>query len=96
MPEATISCFNCSHKITVSLPVPRKDDCEKCGYDLHACLNCRFYEANSYNECKEPQAEKVQDKDRANFCTYFEPGDGNNNGDKSSDLLSAAEALFKN
>lgn len=95
MSDASIICFSCSHKNQVSLPVPRKDECEKCGYDLHACLNCRFYEANSYNECKEPQADKVQDKDRANFCSYFEPGSGNGAANKSSDLLSAAEALFK-
>jgi len=95
MSDATIICFNCAASNTVPAPVGRKDECEQCGSDLHACLNCRFHDVTSYNECKESQADKVQDKDRANFCSYFEPGDGSDANSGMDDFLSAAEALFK-
>ncbi len=40
---------------------------------MHACLNCEFYDPTCHNECRETMAERVVDKDRANFCEYFAP-----------------------
>jgi hypothetical protein len=37
------------------------------------CLNCEFYEPTYNNQCRETQAARVVDKDRANFCDYFAP-----------------------
>ena len=34
-------------------------------------MNCLFYEVDSYNDCREPQAERVADKEKSNFCDYF-------------------------
>ena len=68
-------CFHCRHP--VDLPdrsVGRRDTCPQCGYDLRCCRNCRFYEPGRENDCAEPQAERVTDKERANFCDYFRPG----------------------
>jgi hypothetical protein len=46
-------------------------------------------------ECKEPFAEVPGDKDDANFCEFFQIGDGGLTGEANrSKLLSAAEALF--
>ncbi len=55
--------------------VGRRDTCSKCGVDLHSCRQCRFYDPRAYNECSEPQAERVLDKIRSNFCDYFTPAD---------------------
>lgn len=89
-------CFSCKSKQDITLGVRRRDECSNCGADLHVCLNCRFYDKSAYNECREPSAEVVRDKDRSNFCDFFEPGrDGNDADEKKQDLLSAAEALFK-
>lgn len=52
--------------------VGRTDSCNRCGSDLHCCRNCRFYDPGAYNECREPDAERVVDSERANFCEYFE------------------------
>lgn len=38
---------------------------------MRVCLNCIHYDRSSYNECREPQAERVLDKDRRNQCDYF-------------------------
>ncbi|MEA3471407.1 MAG: hypothetical protein U9R24_06795 [Thermodesulfobacteriota bacterium] len=55
--------------------VGRRDICPFCGSELHVCLNCRFFDPGSYNDCREPQAERVVDKMKSNFCDYFEFGD---------------------
>jgi hypothetical protein len=34
---------------------------------------CRFYDLSKARQCAEPVAEPVQNKERANFCGYFEP-----------------------
>ncbi len=74
----------------------RRDECPKCRADLHSCKNCQHYDRAAYNECKEPQADRVQEKDRSNFCDYFTPRSGGPSAaDKQKDLRAAAEALFK-
>lgn len=91
-----VICFNCSASNPVLGSVGFRDECFKCGSDLHCCRNCAHYDPGSYNDCREPSAEVVREKDRANFCDYFSPGDGSGAGkDRSQELLSNAEALFK-
>jgi len=34
---------------------------------------CRYYDTRVNNSCREPIAEKVNDKTRANFCGYLQP-----------------------
>jgi len=34
---------------------------------------CRFYDTSVAQACREPMADEVKDKTRANFCDYFEP-----------------------
>jgi hypothetical protein len=49
-----------------------------------------------YNECREPQADVVREKERANFCDYFSASDKIGGPGKDNDALkNAAEALFK-
>jgi len=60
------------------------------------CKNCGFYEPKAHNECHEPQAERVLEKERSNFCEYFKPRTGGGSGAPTRDALkAAAEALFK-
>jgi hypothetical protein len=48
-----------------------KDECPSCKTDLHACIYCRLYDEGKANRCREPQADYVKERDRANFCEYF-------------------------
>jgi len=57
--------------LVLSQQIGRREMCPHCGADLHACLNCRFYDPGAYNACREPQAERGLEKERANFCDYF-------------------------
>ena len=94
MSDLKVFCFKCKTENARTGSITRRDECEKCSEDLHVCLNCRFYDEGSYNECKESSADLVQDKERANFCDYFSPSGPPGDIDKKEDLLSAAEALF--
>lgn len=71
-----MTCAGCGADVGAPLRVGRRDTCPRCGVDLRTCRQCRFYDARAYNECREPQAERVLDKDRGNFCEYFAPASG--------------------
>jgi hypothetical protein len=66
-----VVCRGCAAAIDAPARVGRRDTCPRCGADLHCCRQCRFHDPRAYNECREPQAERVVDKERANFCDYF-------------------------
>ena len=68
-------CYKCKNEVKVDKIVGRKDICPFCQSDLRCCLNCRHYDPGSYNQCREPQADRILDKDRSNFCDYFNFGD---------------------
>lgn len=90
-------CFQCKKTTEFSDRVGLRDECMHCHADAHVCLNCQHYDPKAYNECREPSAERVQNKDRANYCDYFAAGRGGAEAQLTQQqaLLAAAEALFK-
>lgn len=71
-PEASVtSCHRCGKAREGSGPVGRTETCDGCGADLHVCRNCDFHDLAAYNECRESRAERVLEKDLANFCDWF-------------------------
>lgn len=90
-----VQCFSCGTLNEVAERIGRRDECEKCSADLHACKNCRFYDPSAYNECQETSADVVREKEESNFCDYFEPGDGGFKTSEREALLARAESLFK-
>lgn len=85
------TCFSCGKALEVKDKPGRRDECPFCGADIRVCLNCRFYDAAAYNECREPSAERVIEKEKANFCDYFEFGEGP--GPKEENRDKAKKAL---
>lgn len=91
----SFKCFNCSKELSFVGRVGLREECS-CRSDVHVCKNCSFYDPKAYNECREPQAERVQDRERANRCDYFSPGNNfESQKSKADQLRAAAEALFK-
>jgi hypothetical protein len=89
-------CAFCGVPIAITSKVGRNDTCAKCGMDLRCCKQCKFYDTHAYNECREVMAERVVDKERANFCEYFIPkGSTRKTVDKTADAKRALEDLFK-
>lgn len=47
--------------------------CERCGKDLHACVNCRFYKPGARWDCLETSlGGPVSDKGARNYCEWYE------------------------
>ena len=88
-------CFSCKRELEVDPRPGRGETCPFCGADLKVCLNCRFYDEGSYNSCREPQAERVLDKDRANYCEYFQFRESEGERAHGEDPLKRLEDLFK-
>ena len=89
------NCWNCGADLT-PLDYGRADTCTKCGRDTKVCKGCVFYEKGINNDCREPQADRVVEKERSNFCDYFKPRAGAGSGAASRDAMkAAADALFK-
>ena len=94
-------CWKCGIEvpdITAVRKVLRTDTCSKCDSDVHACKNCQFYDRQYHNECRETQAEWVNDKERANFCDYFAPSNrpqGAAPKSSTDQVKSAFDGLFK-
>lgn len=91
-------CYHCSNPLNPDSAFGRQETCAKCGRSTRICLNCLHYDPSRYNECKEPVADRVVDKEKSNFCDYFKPGspsERSNRKGAQANAISAAEALFK-
>ena len=90
-------CPHCGREINLDYRVGFRETCPGCDGDLHSCVACSFYEPGHHNDCREPRASMVQDKERANRCDWFAWGDNETTGEyeEVSKAKNALEALFK-
>ncbi len=65
------TCHKCRHEVTSGRTTGRREECAFCKADLHCCLNCALYDLHASKQCREPVAEPVKIKDKANYCDYF-------------------------
>lgn len=94
----SLVCHKCGKLLsdTFKVMVSRSDICPHCRADLRCCKMCQFYDPKAYNECRESSADRVVEKEKANFCDYFKIGSAANDADKArQDALAKAAALFK-
>jgi hypothetical protein len=90
MAQQPVACHRCKHVWTTETALGRRDECPSCHSDAKVCLNCRHFDRGAHHECREEQAEWVKEKDRGNFCSYFEPS-----GAVSAAASEAAKARSK-
>ncbi|MCI0487018.1 MAG: hypothetical protein L0229_10500 [Blastocatellia bacterium] len=91
-------CHSCGGEIKLEGYISRSDECPHCSTDIHCCLNCEHYDPAAHNRCREPQAEWVSEREKANFCDYFMPNTLQAAGRKTSsadDVRKAFDSLFK-
>jgi hypothetical protein len=96
----TTTCYKCHKPLSIEAGAitGRSEECEHCGTDVRVCKNCKHYNVKAYNGCNEPQAERVVDKERRNFCDYFYLVGGNassQTGESQEDVKAKLDALFK-
>ena len=65
--RAVSRCAQCG---TVLQGVPEK--CPKCGFELHSCKQCMYFDPGSRFECMQPVKERIAKKDAKNECTLYE------------------------
>ena len=94
----TATCWKCGTSLAeVPLPFARIAECPACRADLHVCRMCEFFDPGVRRGCREPVADEVSDRERANFCGYFTPKPGLGPGvdDGASQTARAAlDSLF--
>jgi DNA-directed RNA polymerase subunit RPC12/RpoP len=45
--------------------------CPKCGFELHSCKQCTYFDPSGRFECMQPVKERVAKKDARNECTFY-------------------------
>lgn len=97
MMTGAIRCFRCGKELAEN-NLGRQDSCEACGADTRVCKNCKHFDPTANNQCREEQAGRQVEKEKSNFCEWFQPRAGAGGaapGHDKQSLKSAAEALFK-
>ena len=67
------TCYACHKNIDIdpNSKIKRSEECPYCYASLKCCRMCQFYAPGQYNECRESNAERLLEKEKANFCDYF-------------------------
>lgn len=89
-------CWHCGAGLTAA-DYGRELACLACGKPTRCCRNCRMYRPGRPNDCLEPIAEEVADKERATFCEHFDPAPSPAGPGQRANVdaqRQAAEALF--
>ena len=91
-------CAQCGTVLTMlSQPIGQ---CSKCGFELHSCKQCTYFDPGSRFECRQPVPERIIRKDVANTCTFFAmkvtvEKETTSGGARADDARRAFENLFK-
>lgn len=65
-------CYFCGNPLEETVQIFRSSTCPSCSKDLKICYNCKFYSESAHWNCLETIDEPVADKDKSNFCGYFQ------------------------
>jgi hypothetical protein len=65
--RAVSRCAQCG---TVLQGMPAQ--CPKCGFELHSCKQCTYFDPGSRFECMQPIKERIPKKDARNECEFYE------------------------
>jgi hypothetical protein len=62
-------CAQCGTLLaSISEPVGK---CPKCGFELHSCRQCTYFDTSTRFECTQPIPERIARKDERNQCTFY-------------------------
>ena len=92
-------CAQCGTLLTsISEPIGK---CPKCGFELHSCRQCTYFDTSSRFECTQPIPERIARKDERNQCTFYsmrvrvEKETSTPSSARPMDARTAFENLFK-
>jgi predicted RNA-binding Zn-ribbon protein involved in translation (DUF1610 family) len=97
--RAVSRCSQCGSVLqSLSDPVGK---CPKCGFELHSCKQCTYFDPSGRFECTQPIPERIPRKDQRNECTFYsmrvmvEKETSTPAAQRPSDARQAFENLFK-
>jgi hypothetical protein len=91
-------CAQCG---TVLQGMTADEKCPKCGFELHSCKQCTYFDPGSRFECMQPVKERIAKKDARNECASYEmrvtreKETSTPASQRPSDARTAFENLFK-
>ena len=92
-------CAQCGTVLTLlSEPLAQ---CPKCGFELHSCKQCKYFDPSQRFECLQPVPERVAKKDARNECKFFaisvrvEKQTSTSTASTPNDARKAFDSLFK-
>ncbi len=102
--RAVSRCAQCGTVLAGGMTADGK--CPKCGFELHSCKQCMYFDPGSRFECMQPVKERVAKKDARNDCPSYEmrvtreketstPASSLGSSSRPSDARAAFENLFK-
>ena len=69
-----LTCWSCGELATEHpLPLSTYAECRFCRAQLHTCRLCQNWNPTLRTSCNEIRAEDVTDREKANFCNWFDP-----------------------
>jgi predicted RNA-binding Zn-ribbon protein involved in translation (DUF1610 family) len=76
------------------------EKCPKCGFELHSCKQCAYFDPSRRFECSQPIPQRIPRKDAQNDCTFYAmrvmvEKETSTPGAKVLDARQAFENLFK-
>jgi hypothetical protein len=68
----TITRARCSNCGAVLQPgFDPNGPCPRCGFQLHCCKQCMYFDTAARFECTQPIPERIAKKDARNDCTFY-------------------------
>ncbi len=98
---ATRTVSRCAQCGTVLNALTEVGQCPKCGFELHSCRQCTYFDTSSRFECSQPIPERIPRKDERNQCTFYsmrvrvEKETSTPTSARPTDARQAFENLFK-
>jgi predicted RNA-binding Zn-ribbon protein involved in translation (DUF1610 family) len=62
-------CASCAMILPVGIDLQGR--CPKCGFELHSCKQCAFFDTAARFECTQPITARVPKKDAQNHCNFY-------------------------
>ncbi len=89
-------CASCATLLPVGIDFTGK--CLRCGFELHSCKQCSFFDTSARFECTQPITARIPKKDARNECNFYTPRttiERETSTSRPLDARQAFENLFK-
>jgi predicted RNA-binding Zn-ribbon protein involved in translation (DUF1610 family) len=94
--RTVIRCASCALILPPELDMNGK--CPRCGFELHSCKQCTFFDTGARFECSQPITARIPRKDQKNHCSFFAARttvEKETTSPRPNDARTAFENLFK-